>query len=44
MYGKFYLLATEQLEIDLDNGVKVNYLKFGETLKKIPVLEAKEED
>ncbi|WP_253272928.1 BREX-1 system adenine-specific DNA-methyltransferase PglX [Halomonas sp. PR-M31] len=30
-----YPLATEQVEIDLDDGVKVNYPKFGEALKKI---------
>lgn len=39
-----YPLATEQLEIDLDDGVKVNYLKFGAALKKITGLDAKEED
>jgi type II restriction/modification system DNA methylase subunit YeeA len=39
-----YPLATEQIEIDLDDGVKVNYCKFGAALKKIPGLEAKEED
>jgi hypothetical protein len=38
-----YPLATEQLEIDLDDGVKVNYQKFGSALKKIPGLDAKEE-
>lgn len=38
-----YPLATEQVEIDLDDGVKVNYLKFGEALKKIPGLDANEE-
>ena len=38
-----YPLATEQLAIDLDDGVKVNYLKFGSALKKIPGLEAKED-
>jgi type II restriction/modification system DNA methylase subunit YeeA len=38
-----YPLATEQLEIDLDDGVKVNYLKLGAALKAIPGLEAKEE-
>ncbi len=38
-----YPLATEQLEIDLDDGVKVNYQKFGPALKKIPGLDAKEE-
>jgi hypothetical protein len=38
-----YPLATEKLTIDLDDGVKVNYLKFGSALKKIPGLEAKED-
>ncbi|GKT10980.1 hypothetical protein DSTSK_42850 [Desulforhabdus sp. TSK] len=38
-----YPLATEQVEIDLDDGVKVNYCKFGAALKKIPGLDAKEE-
>jgi len=33
-----YPLATEQVEIDLDDGVKVNYKKFGKALKKIPGL------
>ena len=33
-----YPLATKQLEIDLDDGVKVNYVKFGSALKKIPGL------
>ena len=35
-----YPLATEQLQIDLDDGVKVNYPKFGAALKKIPGLAA----
>jgi type II restriction/modification system DNA methylase subunit YeeA len=39
-----YPLATEQKQIDLDDGVKVNYLKFGTALKKITGLEAKDED
>jgi len=39
-----YPLATEQKSIDLDDGVKVNYLKFGPALKKITGLDAKEED
>ena len=30
-----YPLATEQVEIDLDDGVKVNYPKLGVSLKKI---------
>ncbi len=38
-----YPLATEQVEIDLDDGVKVNYNKFGNALKKIPGLLAKGE-
>lgn len=39
-----YPLATEQKAIDLDDGVKVNYLKFGAALKKITGLETKDED
>lgn len=39
-----YPLATRQVQIDLDDGVKVNYLKFGAALKKIPGLAAKDED
>ena len=39
-----YPKATEQIAIELDDGVKVNYLKFGATLKKIVGLDAKEED
>ena len=38
-----YPLAQEKIAIDLDDGVKVNYVKFGAALKKIPGLEAKEE-
>ena len=38
-----YPLATKQLAIDLDDGVKVNYLKFGAALKRIPGLDTKEE-
>lgn len=30
-----YPLATEQIEIDLDDGVKANYPKFGKALKKV---------
>ena len=30
-----YPLASRQVEIDLDDGVKVNYPKFGDALKKI---------
>ena len=33
-----YPLATQHIEIDLDDGVKVNYPKFGEALKKVPGL------
>ena len=36
-----YPLATEQVEIDLDDGVKVNYNKFGAALKKIAGLSGK---
>ena len=39
-----YPKATEQIAIDLDDGVKVNYLKFGAALKKIVGLDVKEED
>ncbi|MET7363884.1 BREX-1 system adenine-specific DNA-methyltransferase PglX [Streptomyces sp. NPDC005562] len=35
-----YPLATQQVQIDLDDGVKANYPKFGAALKKIPGLEA----
>jgi len=38
-----YPLATKQLEIDLDDGVKVNYPKFGAALKRIPGLDSEEE-
>jgi type II restriction/modification system DNA methylase subunit YeeA len=38
-----YPLATEQVEIDLDDGVKVNYPKLGGALKKIVGLDAKED-
>jgi hypothetical protein len=37
-----YPLAAQQIEIDLDDGVRVNYPKFGAALKKIPGLEAEE--
>ncbi len=39
-----YPLATRQLAIDLDDGVKVNYLKFGPALKKISGLDKGEEE
>ena len=35
-----YPLATKQTPIDLDNGVKFNYLLLGNALKKIPGLDA----
>lgn len=38
-----YPLATKQVRIDLDDGVKANYPKFGAALKKIPGLEASDE-
>ena len=38
-----YPLATQQIEIDLDDGVKANYLKFGSALKKIAGMD-KDED
>ncbi len=37
-----YPLASQNVAIDLDDGVKVNYPKFGAALKKIPGLEANE--
>lgn len=39
-----YPLATAQIAMDLDDGVKVNYLKLGPALKKIPGLDTKSED
>jgi hypothetical protein len=41
-YGRkiLYPLAASRIEIDLDDGVKVNYQKFGPALKKIVGLEA----
>ncbi|RUU97106.1 BREX-1 system adenine-specific DNA-methyltransferase PglX [Mesorhizobium sp. M6A.T.Cr.TU.017.01.1.1] len=38
-----YPLATQRIEIDLDDGVKVNYAKFGAALKPIKGLAAEEE-
>ena len=35
-----YPLASQNIAIDLDDGVKVNYPKFGSALKKIVGLEA----
>jgi hypothetical protein len=37
-----YPLASQNIVIDLDDGVKANYLKFGDALKKIPGMEASE--
>lgn len=37
-----YPMASQQIEIDLDDGVNVNYPKFGSALKKILGLEASE--
>ena len=36
-----YSLAAEQMVIDLDDGVNVNYNKFGKALKKIMGLTGK---
>lgn len=36
-------LATQNISIDLDDGVKANYPKFGDALARIPGLEAKDE-
>lgn len=38
-----YPLASRRIAIDLDDGVKTNYPKFGSALKKIPGLDAREE-
>ena len=38
-----YPLSTERIEIDLDDGVKVNYRKFGTALRKVATLEGKGE-
>jgi type II restriction/modification system DNA methylase subunit YeeA len=38
-----YPLATRQVQIDLDDGVKANYPKFGAALKKIIGLETSDE-
>jgi type II restriction/modification system DNA methylase subunit YeeA len=37
-------LAQQRIELDLDDGVKVNYLKFGKALVPIPGLAVKEDD
>ncbi len=38
-HDTLYPLATQNIEIDLDDGVKANYPKFGAALKKIAGLE-----
>ena len=38
-----YPLAQQNIEIDLDDGVKTNYVKFGKALEKIAGLDKKEE-
>ena len=38
-----YPLSTERIEIDLDDGVKVKYRKFGTALRKVAALEGKGE-
>ncbi len=35
-----YPLSTERIEIDLDDGVKVNYRKFGAALRKVATISA----
>jgi hypothetical protein len=42
-HNVLYPLASRQLAIDLDDGVKANYPKFGNALKRIPGLEASDE-
>ena len=37
-----YPIAMENISLDLDDGVKVNYAKLGEALKKVPGLEKTE--
>ncbi|MBW3088264.1 BREX-1 system adenine-specific DNA-methyltransferase PglX [Bifidobacterium sp. 82T24] len=39
-----YPLATRNLDIDLDDGVLVNYLRLGDALRAIPALERKRKD
>lgn len=41
-HNVLYPLAAQQIDIDLDDGVKANYPKFGAALKKIPGLDAPE--
>jgi hypothetical protein len=42
-HGVLYPLATQQVQIDLDDGIKANYPKFGGALKMITGLEASDE-
>lgn len=39
-----YPLATRNLEMDLDDGVLVNYLRMGKALRSIPSIEKKRKD
>lgn len=39
-----YPLATRNLEIDLDDGVLVNYLRMGKALRSIPAIEKKRKE
>ena len=39
-----YPLATRNLDIDLDDGVLVNYLRMGQALRTIPAIEKKRKD
>lgn len=39
-----YPLATRNLEIDLDDGVLVNYLRMGKALRSIPAIERKRKE
>lgn len=41
-HDTLYPLASQNIAIDLDDGVRANYLRFGNALKKIPGLEASE--
>lgn len=41
---RLYLLATEQVEIDFDDGMKVNYNKFSDALREIPGLTLKKQE
>ena len=37
-------IASQRLPLDLDDGILVNYLRFGEALQKIPTIEKKRQD